>query len=120
MTGCPMSLPTTRTTPFDPPAALAALRVEEPVSPLLYADGHVGWLVTDYDLARAVLNDARFVVGVLRPLIGDPERIAEMLAAADALDTKRGRMESANPPEHGRLRGGRAAALQDQRGRASS
>lgn len=106
--GCPMSLPTTRIAPFDPPAALAALRAEEPVSPLRYPDGHVGWLVTDYDLARAVLNDARFCIGVGRSVVGqwDPERRAEMLAAFDGIDTDRGRLDRADPPEHGRLRQG--------------
>jgi cytochrome P450 len=104
--GCPMSLPTTRTTPFDPPAALAALRAEEPVSPLRYPDGHVGWLVTGYDLARAVLNDARFSVGVMRSVVGHPVETPETLGASDESDALRGRMDFADAPEHGRLRHG--------------
>jgi cytochrome P450 len=50
------TLPTSRSGPFDPPADLA----KEPLRRLAYPDGHVGWLVTDYALARAVLADSRF------------------------------------------------------------
>ncbi|MGC5536151.1 cytochrome P450 [Streptomyces sp. SR-10] len=54
-------LPTDRHTgcPFDPPAALSALR-DRPVRRLRYADGHVGRLVTGHAAARAVLADPRF------------------------------------------------------------
>ncbi len=47
-------LPVTRGEPLDPPAALDALRESEPVSRLRYPDGHVGWLVTGHQQARAV------------------------------------------------------------------
>lgn len=56
----PIRLPVTRATPLDPPPQLAELRADSPVSPLTYADGHIGWLVTSYRLARAVLQDDRF------------------------------------------------------------
>ncbi len=56
----PAALPTTRTCPFDPPAELARLRAEQPVSRLVFADGSAGWLVTDHALARQVLADPRF------------------------------------------------------------
>lgn len=56
----PMRLPVDRTSLLDPPEGLAALRESCPVSPLTYADGHVGWLVTSYRMARAVLQDDRF------------------------------------------------------------
>lgn len=53
------TLPTTRPAgcPFDPPPEMAHRR---PLSRLLYNDGHVGWLVTGYALAREVLADPRF------------------------------------------------------------
>ena len=53
------TLPMTRPAgcPFDPPAEMAHRR---PLSQLLYNDGHVGWLVTGYALAREVLADPRF------------------------------------------------------------
>lgn len=55
-------LPVTRPDgcPFDPPAEMARLREESPVSPLAYNDGHVGWLVSSRELVRAVLADNRF------------------------------------------------------------
>jgi len=56
----PVALPTVRTKPFDPPTELGRFREEEPVRRLVYPDGHVGWLVTSYELACAVLSDARF------------------------------------------------------------
>nr|WP_253779412.1 cytochrome P450 [Goodfellowiella coeruleoviolacea] len=46
--------------PFDPPAELARLREQRPVSRLAFPDGHVGWLVTGHAQARAVLSDSRF------------------------------------------------------------
>ena len=46
--------------PFDPPAALGTLRAEEPLARMTYPDGHEGWVVTGYDVARAVLSDQRF------------------------------------------------------------
>jgi len=41
-------LPTARPAgcPFDPPAELARLREQQPLSRMAYPDGHVGWLVT--------------------------------------------------------------------------
>ncbi|WP_219472014.1 cytochrome P450 [Nonomuraea rhizosphaerae] len=52
-------LPVTREPghPFDPPKALRAL---PPLSRMRYPDGHLGWLVTTYALARAVTADPRF------------------------------------------------------------
>ncbi|MFE7612732.1 cytochrome P450 [Streptomyces celluloflavus] len=58
------SLPTTRPAdrPFDPPAGLAELREQRPLSRLNYPDGHAGWLVTSHALVREVLADPRFSV----------------------------------------------------------
>jgi cytochrome P450 len=53
-------LPTTRSSRYDPPTELGALRETEPVSRLLFPDGHLGWLVTSHALAREVLADNRF------------------------------------------------------------
>ncbi|SEG95876.1 Cytochrome P450 [Nonomuraea solani] len=46
--------------PFDPPKELIEAREHGPISRLPFADGHQGWLVTGYDLVRAVLADPRF------------------------------------------------------------
>ncbi len=46
--------------PFDPPAELIDARSHGPISRYPFPDGHQGWLITGYDLARAVLADPRF------------------------------------------------------------
>ncbi|TDD17981.1 cytochrome P450 [Nonomuraea diastatica] len=46
--------------PFDPPKELIEAREQSPISRLSFPDGHQGWLVTGYDLARSVLADPRF------------------------------------------------------------
>ena len=48
-----VQLPTEREFPFDPPRVLGELRNGQPLKPLRYLDGHVGWLVTGHELARA-------------------------------------------------------------------
>ncbi|MET9499275.1 cytochrome P450 [Streptomyces sp. NPDC006552] len=60
-TQCPaIKLPTERPSIFDPPAELGQLRQQDPVTPLAFPDGHVGWLVTNFSAARTVLADPRF------------------------------------------------------------
>ncbi|MGQ5640640.1 MULTISPECIES: cytochrome P450 [unclassified Streptomyces] len=56
----PVKLPTERPTALDPPTALGRLRSEDPITPMAFPDGHIGWLVTSHFLARAVLADPRF------------------------------------------------------------
>ncbi|MFI6502920.1 cytochrome P450 [Nonomuraea typhae] len=46
--------------PFDPPKELLEAREHGPISRFPFPDGHQGWLVTGYDLVRAVLGDQRF------------------------------------------------------------
>ena len=46
--------------PFDPPSELTEARRHSPISRFTFADGRPGWLVTGYDLVRAVLADTRF------------------------------------------------------------
>jgi cytochrome P450 len=55
------ALPVDRPTgcPFDPPAEL---RERPALSRLAYPDGHVGWLATSRDVARAILADPRFSI----------------------------------------------------------
>src|SRR6476469_2280127 len=56
------ALPMTRPAgcPFDPPEELGRLREQGGLHRLAFPDGHVGWLVTGYALARAVAADTRF------------------------------------------------------------
>lgn len=56
----PVLLPTERQCPFDPPGELGELRDDQPLTRLRFPDGHIGWLVTSHELARAVLGDQRF------------------------------------------------------------
>ncbi|GIH22694.1 cytochrome P450 [Acrocarpospora phusangensis] len=46
--------------PFDPPAELIDARRHGPISRYPFPGGHPGWLVTGYDLVKAVLADSRF------------------------------------------------------------
>ncbi|GAB3422979.1 cytochrome P450 [Flindersiella endophytica] len=80
----PKPLPIARINPFDPPDVLAKLREEEPLSRLAFPDGHVGWLVTNHALARAVLADNRFSarqelrhIPMKHPLANEPRRAAD-------------------------------------------
>lgn len=53
------ALPTERRCPFDPPSELTDLITERPIARMHYPDGHVGWLVTNYQLAKEVLSSPR-------------------------------------------------------------
>ncbi|MFE0023210.1 cytochrome P450 [Amycolatopsis sp. NPDC059021] len=53
-------VPWARTDKFDPPAVFGSLREERPLAKMVYPDGHVGWIVSSYELVREVLSDPRF------------------------------------------------------------
>jgi cytochrome P450 len=53
-------VPWDRTDKFDPPAVFDSLREERPLAKMVYPDGHVGWIVSSYELVREVLSDLRF------------------------------------------------------------
>ncbi|MFI6040849.1 cytochrome P450 [Nocardia sp. NPDC051321] len=59
-----VSLPTTRPAgcPFDPPAGLARIRERNPLTRMVFPDGHRGWLATGHATVRAILADPRFSV----------------------------------------------------------
>lgn len=56
------SLPATRPVgcPFDPPAELARIRERNPLTRMVFPDGHHGWLATGHAVVRAILADPRF------------------------------------------------------------
>ncbi|GAA2900471.1 cytochrome P450 [Pseudonocardia halophobica] len=56
------TFPTTRPAgcPFDPPPELIQAREHGPISRYTFPGGEPGWLVTGFDLVRAVLADPRF------------------------------------------------------------
>ena len=92
---------TARTAPLDPPPRLAELRAQDPVAPMRFPDGHVGWLVTSHEVARDVLVDPRFSSHntMRRPVIplpvADEDGLRPMVPGAFV------RMD---PPEHSRFR----------------
>ncbi|MEO3868121.1 cytochrome P450 [Nonomuraea sp. B12E4] len=92
-------LPTLRPTPFDPPTELAELRESRPVTPLAYADGHQGWLVTSHALARDVLADRRF--STRSELLHHP---VAMPGQGPARPAPPGMFLSMDPPRHTRYR----------------
>lgn len=53
-------VPWARTDKFDPPAIFDSLRAQRPLAKMVYPDGHVGWIVSSYELVREVLSDLRF------------------------------------------------------------
>jgi cytochrome P450 len=53
-------VPWARTDKFDPPSVFASLCEERPLARMVYPDGHVGWIVSSYELVREVLSDLRF------------------------------------------------------------
>jgi cytochrome P450 len=93
--GVPIELPTRRSGHFDPPAELATLREQQPVCPLRFADGHVGWIVTSYELGRKVLMDPRFSVSPPRLVVGE-------LLTSDVATP--GVVIGLDPPDHTRVR----------------
>jgi cytochrome P450 len=74
-------------TPLSPSPTLTAWRDEAPATSLRFADGHEGLVVTQYDLARAVLEDPRFSQQPMRFPLGPADRPPDELdeAAHDAI-----------------------------------
>jgi len=56
----PITLPTKRSHPLEPPCELLKYSEQSSLHRLVYPDGHLGWLVTDYSLICKVLTDTRF------------------------------------------------------------
>ncbi|MET9227494.1 cytochrome P450 [Lentzea sp. NPDC003310] len=91
-------------TPFDPPSQITAVRATRPVSPMLFPDGHEGWLITGYDAVRQALADTRFssrqdlgIIHVPFPTPGMPEQ-------TEPVPQTPGLFISMDPPDHTRLR----------------
>ncbi|WP_246094243.1 cytochrome P450 [Streptomyces griseofuscus] len=95
----PMTLPTRRDCPFDPPEEYAQLRAERPMSRLRLPGGRVGWLVTRYEDARAALADPR----TSPPLI-QVTPATELPLPEEELDVPPGVFSALDPPEQSRYR----------------
>ncbi|QYN36543.1 cytochrome P450 [Pseudonocardia sp. DSM 110487] len=101
----PHGLPMERdASPFDPPRRISRLREARPVSPLIFPDGHEGWLVTGYDAVRQVMADTRFSsrqdIGILHL----PYETPGMPAPTEPSPQVPGLFISMDPPDHTRLR----------------
>lgn len=101
----PHGLPRERTAgPFDPPREISRLREARPVSPMVFPDGHEGWLVTGYDAVRRLMADTRFSsrqdIGILHVI----EEIPDMPVTTEPSPQIPGMFIAMDPPDHTRLR----------------
>ncbi len=101
----PQGLPMQRDAgPFHPPREITRLRDARPVSPMVFPDGHEGWLVTGYDEVRQMMADTRFSsrqdIGVLHL----PYETPGMPAQTEPSPPMPGMFVAMDPPDHGRLR----------------
>jgi cytochrome P450 len=102
-----IDLPTARTHPLNPAPELAMLREESPICALRFRDGHVGWLVTSYALAKLVMTDARFSRRLTpdnRAPVGDAARTSETVAALDKEGLNVANLLRLDLPQHTKYR----------------
>ncbi|HEY9292486.1 MAG TPA: cytochrome P450 [Microlunatus sp.] len=90
--------------PFDPPSAITALREARPVSPMIFPDGHEGWLVTGYDAVRQVMADTRFSSRQDIGIVHVPYETPGMPAPTEPSPPMPGLFIAMDPPDHSRLR----------------
>jgi cytochrome P450 len=101
----PHGLPMERdASPFDPPSQITRLREARPVSPMIFPDGHEGWLVTGYDAVRQLLADTRFSNRQDLGIIHVPYETSGMPAQTEPSPQTPGLFISMDPPDHTRLR----------------
>jgi cytochrome P450 len=90
--------------PFDPPRQITRLREACPVSPMVFPDGHEGWIVTGYDAVRQLMADTRFSsrqdIGILHV----PYETPGMPPATEPSPQVPGLFISMDPPDHTRMR----------------
>lgn len=92
----PRSYPFSRVR-LEPDPQYAELRRSEPVSRVQLPYGPPAWLVTDYDLTKAVLGDARFSRGAAVGRDNPRESAVDVSQVAESV-------LSMDPPEHTRIR----------------
>ncbi|MCC8246175.1 cytochrome P450 [Saccharothrix luteola] len=90
--------------PFDPPRRITALREARPVSPMVFPDGHEGWLVTGYDEVRRLMADTRFSSRQDLGVMHVPYETPGIPAATEPSPQLPGLFISMDPPDHTRLR----------------
>ncbi|NYH77351.1 cytochrome P450 [Actinopolyspora biskrensis] len=101
----PHGLPTERDAgPFAPPRRITRLREARPVSPMVFPDGHEGWIVTGYDAVRQVMADTRFSSRQDLDVPHVPYETPEMSALTEPSPQVPGMFVTMDPPDHTRLR----------------
>ncbi|SDQ17219.1 cytochrome P450 [Actinopolyspora saharensis] len=102
----PHGLPVERDAgPFAPPSRLTRLREERPVSPMVFPDGHEGWIVTGYEAVRQVLADTRFSSRQDLDITHVPYATSDPTPPSEPSPQVPGMFVTMDPPEHTRLRG---------------
>ncbi|MBF6467093.1 cytochrome P450 [Nocardia beijingensis] len=90
--------------PFDPPREITRLREARPVSPMVFPDGHEGWLVTGYDAVRRLMADTRFSSRQDIGIVHVPYETPGMPVATEPSPQTPGLFIAMDPPDHTRLR----------------
>jgi cytochrome P450 len=90
--------------PFEPPRDITRLRAARPVSPLVFPDGHEGWLVTGYDAVRQLMADTRFSSRLDLDVVHVPYESPGMPVATEPSPQLPGVFVAMDPPDHTRLR----------------
>jgi cytochrome P450 len=90
--------------PFDPPREITRLREARPVSPMVFPDGHEGWLVTGYDAVRKLMADTRFSSRQDIGIVHVPYETPGMPVATEPSPQVPGLFVAMDPPDHTRLR----------------
>ncbi|MEV2225750.1 cytochrome P450 [Nocardia vinacea] len=90
--------------PFDPPREITRLREARPVSPLVFPDGHEGWLVTGYEEVRQLMADTRFSSRQDIGIVHVPYETPGMPVATEPSPQIPGLFVAMDPPDHTRLR----------------
>ncbi|GAA2687757.1 MULTISPECIES: cytochrome P450 [Actinosynnema] len=90
--------------PFAPTTFVADLRARRPVCPLVFPDGHVGWLVTGHAAVRQVLADTRFSSRLDLGVLHVPYPTPGMPPATEPSPQVPGLFVATDPPDHTRLR----------------
>jgi cytochrome P450 len=90
--------------PFDPPREITRLRAVRPVSPLLFPDGHQGWLVTGYEAVRQLMADTRFSSRQDIGVVHVPYETPGMPMPTEPSPPIPGLFIAMDPPDHTRLR----------------